>query len=107
MANKINNLVRDICESDVYVTNNEEYIVIPKEISNNVITELRKKIIDLLREQNPISESKLSDLFNTDVHKDLAILNHFGIIKIQKIDSDTGHDIITLNRNVRIIEAED
>lgn len=104
--NKINNLVKDICESEIYVSNNEEYVIIPKEISKSILSDRRKKIIDLLREQNPINESKLDFLFNADVHSDLIILNHFGIINIQKIDSNSKHNIITLNRNVRIIEAE-
>lgn len=106
MKNKIINLIEDICESNIYIDNNEEYIIIPKEISEEILTDLRRKIIDLLREQNPIIEQELSDLFRKDVHEDLIVLNHLEIIKIQKVDSDQKHNIITLNKKVRILEPD-
>jgi hypothetical protein len=107
MTNKSTELVANICESDVYMDNNEEYVIISKEISKDVLNTLRKGIIDLLREQNPITENKLSILFDKDVHEDLILLNHLSIITIQQIDSDAKHNIITLNRKVRIIEPDE
>lgn len=104
METNTSNLVKDICESDVYIGKNEEYLVVDKEIYSNLLTSLRKNIIDLLREQNPITEKKLSDLFSTDVHNDLIILNYLGIINIQKISQDPKDSIITLNRNIRVIK---
>lgn len=107
MKNSISNLIEDICESDVYIGNNEEYVILTKELSNQVLNPLRKGIIELLREQNPITERKLSFLFEQEIHEDLIVLNHLGIINIQKVGSDNKNDIITLNKNVRIIEPEE
>lgn len=103
----INNFVADICESDIYIDNNEEYVIISKDMSKGILNKTRRDIIDLLREQNPITENKLSILFDKDVHEDIVILNHLGIIKVQEVNSDPKHNIITLNRRVRIIEPDE
>ena len=85
------------------LTSNKEYLILPREYIDKLLTPRRKQIIHLLWEQNPITERKLSDLFECNVHNDLAVLNHVGLIKVQKIDKESMHNIITLNRNLNVI----
>lgn len=97
------NLIDRISKIPVEIDEEEEYLIIPEDKINEILTKRRIQIIELLREQNPFTEQKLCDLFGEDIHKDLVILRHLKLINIKKIDENQKHNIITLNRNMRII----
>jgi len=101
--NDISEILEKMYSLPSELTSNKEYLVLPKEYIDKLLTPRRKQIIHLLWEQNPITEKKLSELFECDVHHDLIILNHVGLVNIQKIDSDDKHNIITLNRKLNVI----
>lgn len=100
---KISDFVEKIYSLPEELISNREYLVLPKEYIDKLLTPRRKQIIHLLWEQNPITEKKLSELFECDVHRDLIILNHVGLINIQEIDKNPQHSIITLNRKLNVI----
>jgi predicted transcriptional regulator len=85
------------------LSRDKEYLFIPKEQLEVVLTPLRRQIIDLLFRQNPITEEKLDNLFRRNTHKDLQILKHLELIERESIDEDSKHDIITLNREIKVI----
>ena len=47
----------------------------------------------------------ISTIDNYNVHKDLVLLNHVGLIKIRIIDEESKHNIITLNRKAKVIAS--
>jgi len=100
---KISELIEKIYTLPKELVSDREYLVLPKEHIDKLLTPRRKQIIHLLWEQNPITEKKLSDLFECDVHNDLVVLNHVGLVNIQEIDKDSNHNIITLNRRLNVI----
>lgn len=101
--NKISELVEKMYDLPKELISDKEYLVLPKEHIDNLLTPRRKQIIHLLWEQNPITEKKLSSLFECNVHNDLVVLNHVGLIHVQKIDEESKHDIISLNRKLNVI----
>lgn len=101
--NEISEIIEKISSLPKELISDKGYLILPKEQVDKLLTPMRKQIIHLLWEQNPITEKKLSELFNYDVHNDLIILNHVGIINIQKVDEDEKHNIITLNRKIIVI----
>lgn len=103
MNNNISEIVEKMYSLPSELTSNKEYLVLPKEYIDKLLNSRRKQIIHLLWEQNPITEKKLSELFGYDVRNDIAILNHVGLVNVQKIDDDNKHNIITLNRKLNVI----
>lgn len=101
--NELSEFIEKVYSLPDEIVTDKEFLYLKKEDIDKVMTTLRKRIIHLLFEQNPVNEKKLSELFQQDVHKDLAVLNHLGLIKIEKIDGDTKHNIITLNRKIKLI----
>ena len=101
--NKISEIVEKMYSLPEELTSNREYLVLSKESIDKLLSPRRKQIIHLLWEQNPITEKKLSELFECDIHKDLIILNHVDLVNIQKIDKNPQHNIVTLNRNLNVI----
>lgn len=103
--NKISKIVEKMSELPKELSPDDNYIVIDAEQLNKILEGNRKRIIEILWEQNPITEEKLSDLLRYDAHKDLTLLNHVGLINIKKIDKESKHDIITLNRKAKVIAS--
>jgi hypothetical protein len=102
MDNEINTFIEKIFQLPHSITD-DEYLVIPMAQLEKVLTPSRIKIIDMLFSQNPLTEEKLSSLFRYDTHKDLIFLRHLRLVNIQKIDNEQKHDIITLNRKIRVV----
>ena len=101
--NEISEIIEKMYSLPTELTSNKEYLVLPKEYIDKLLTPRRKQIIHLLWTENPRTEKKLSELFECDVHNDLVILNHVGLINVQKIDKENKHNIITLNRKLNVI----
>ncbi|MBT4165550.1 hypothetical protein HOE04_00745 [archaeon] len=79
-----------------------EILVIPPEQMDNVLTDRRRKILQLLIDQNPINKEKLDKLFHCNTQDDLNVLKYFKLINLQKINENEQHDVITLNKNIDI-----
>ena len=95
IVEKISNLPEEITE--------QEYLIIPSEHLDKILTPNRKKIIELLSKQNPLTKEKIDELLRFDTHKDLVILKHLNLVKTREIDKDPKHNIVTLNRKVSVI----
>ena len=102
MNEKMSNIIKSICDVPVDMEQQEEYLVISDNQIGKILTNKRVKIIEFLRDFNPVNEKKLNDLFG-NIHKDLVIMNYLKIINIQKINDNSQNNIITLNRKLRIL----
>lgn len=101
----IPNFIKKIFDLPKEITPTGKFLVLPekKEEIEKLFTQSRLKIIHFLKEENPIKETKLSELMGFDVHKDVIILNHIKILNVQKVDENNKNNIITLNREIKIV----
>jgi len=76
------------------VTDSEYLVITPKQ-TEKIFTLKRKKIIELLFNQNPLTEEKISHLLDFDAHKDLVFLRHLKLIDIKD-------NVVTLNRKIKV-----
>lgn len=92
---KLSNIPEEVSE--------KEYLIIPSELVESILNENRTKIIKLLYNQNPLTEEKLTNLFRYNTHEDLIVLEHLGLVIRETVDNEKKHDIITLNRKIKVI----
>ncbi len=96
------NTIKTICDSPVEMNEVEEYLVVDENQSKEIFTDKVKNIINFLRKNNPINEKKINSLFG-ESHKDLVLMRHFNLIDVQEITKNSLDNIITLNKNLRVL----
>lgn len=99
----MSDFVEKISKLPEEINQDKEFLVMPLNQIDKILTPSRLKIIELLFQQNPITEEKLSSLFRYDTHSDLVVLKHVKLIHSEKIDEESKHNIITLNRKIKVI----
>ncbi len=95
LIEKLNELPREL-------NKNKDVIIIDQCAQNEIFTTGRLKIIEFLRESNPVTVKDIKDFFGKKAHNDLLVLFQLNYVFIDGPENEDG-SVVRLNRNIQVI----